>query len=93
MASLSSQLSEAERERIRLQSHVELLQKGLADAEEGEPLLPMREPFHILSLPTVNVQASGGLGVGLERYPIPGMTQYHLSQWCVPIRVVDSRDL
>ena len=79
MANLSSQLSEAERERLRLQSRVEQLQRDLADAEEGEPLLPVREPFHVPSLPTCSVRPLEGSRVGLGLCPVPRVAQCHLS--------------
>lgn len=93
MASLSSQLSEAERERIHLQSRVEQLQRDLADAEEGEPLLPIREPFRVSSLPTFSVRPLEGSRLGLGLCPTPRMARCHLSHWCPPIRRVDFNDL
>lgn len=50
---MSSQLSEAESERIRLQSLIVQLRKDIAEAEEGEP--SMRKPFHAPPLPTFSV--------------------------------------
>lgn len=93
MASLSSQLSEAEKERIRLQSRVEQLQRDLADAEEGEPLLPMREPFHVPSLPTCSVRPLEVSRIGVGLCPVPRVALRHISQWCPPVRGVDSGDL
>lgn len=78
---------------MHLQGQAEQLQRDLADAEEGEPLLPMRESFYVPSLPTFSVRPLEDSMVGLGLCPIPRMAQHHLSQWCPPIRGVDCSNL